>query len=77
MNFGWCEVPEPSCPNSSWTLSEDKKTCTRPDFSCLIKIDEISEEKLLAAIAYGGSSTLNNYEEMAAIAYAVTRRDVT
>ncbi|WP_229669388.1 hypothetical protein [Legionella impletisoli] len=70
----WCEAPVPSCPNASWTLSNDQKTCSRPDFSCWIKIDSVSEEKLLAAIAYGESSTMDNYEEMAGIAYAVIRR---
>ncbi|KTD75212.1 hypothetical protein Lwal_3253 [Legionella waltersii] len=74
MDFGWCEAPVASCPNLSWTLSEDKKNCSRPDFSCIINPDEVSEEKLLAAIAYGESSAMDNYEEMAAIAYATLRR---
>lgn len=74
MDFGWCEAPVVSCPNFSWTLSEDKKTCSRLDFSCIIKPDEVSEEKLLAAIAYGESSVMDNYEEMAGIAYATIRR---
>lgn len=74
MDFGWCEAPVASCPNLSWALSEDKKTCSRPDFSCIINPDEVSEEKLLAAIAYGESSVMDNYEEMAVIAYATLRR---
>jgi len=74
MNFGWCEAAVSSCPNLSWILSEDTKTCSRSDFSCWIKVDSVPEEKLLAAIAYGESSTMDNYEEMAAIAYAVIRR---
>ena len=74
IRFGWCTVPMVSCPNSSWTLSVDKKNCSRPDFSCIINTDAVSEEKLLAAIAYGESSTKDSYEEMAAIAYATIRR---
>lgn len=74
VDFGWCDEPIASCPNPSWTLSEDNETCFRPDFSCWIKIDSFTEEKLLAGITYGESSTLNNYKEMAAIAYAVIRR---
>lgn len=74
LNWGWCEVPVVSCPNFSWTLSDDKKTCSRPDFSCIINPDAVSEEKLLAAIVYGESSTTENYEEMAGIAYATLRR---
>jgi len=72
--FGWCKEFIASCPNSSWALSEDKNTCSRPDFSCIINTDAVSEEKLLAAIAYGESSTRDSYKEMAAIAYATIRR---
>lgn len=69
-----CEVTFPTCPNSSWMLSDDKTTCSRPDFSCKINLNEISEEKLLAGIAYGESSIRNSYEEMAGIASAIIRR---
>lgn len=34
FNPAWCEIPLASCPNFSWTLFEDKKTCSRPDVSC-------------------------------------------
>lgn len=71
---GWCKTPLASCPNFSWTLSEDKKTCSRPDFSCWINVNDVSEEKLLAGIAYGESSIKNSYEEMAGIASATLRR---
>lgn len=70
-----CENPAvPTCPNSSWMLDTQKNTCSRPDFSCIINPDLVTEEKLLAAIAYGESSTQDNYEEMAGIAYATIRR---
>ncbi len=74
MNFGWCEEPIASCPNSSWTLSVDKMTCFRPDDACWKDIDNVSELKLLAAIAYGESHWSNVYEEMAGIASATIRR---
>lgn len=74
MNFGWCNELIAFCPNATWSLSSDKKTCSRPDFSCIINTDAVSEEKLLAAIAYGESSTRDDYEEMAGIAYATLRR---
>ncbi len=74
INFGWCNEPVASCPNSSWVLSEDKKTCFRPDDACWKDIENVSEVKLLAAIAYGESHWSNVYEEMAGIASAVIRR---
>ncbi len=74
MNFGWCNEPVVSCPNSSWTLSEDKKTCFRRDDACWKDIENISELKLLAAIAYGESSVNDVYEEMAGVTSATIRR---
>lgn len=68
-----CPIPIYTCPDG-WTLSKEKTICSRPDFSCIINTDLVSEEKLLAAIAYGEASTLDNYEEMAGIAYATIRR---
>ncbi|MDX1838858.1 hypothetical protein DIZ81_13970 [Legionella taurinensis] len=62
-----------TCPDASWKLSEDKSTCSRPNFSCLADPKDVSEIKLLAAIAYGEART-NNYEEIAAIANAIVRR---
>jgi hypothetical protein len=41
---------------------------------CWEDIDAVSEEKLLAAIAYGESHWTNNREEMFAIASATIRR---
>lgn len=66
--------PIRSCPNGSWTLDSTKSVCSRPNFSCIINTDSVSEEKLLAAMVYGEASTLDDYEEMAGIAYAITRR---
>ena len=63
-----------TCPSGFWTLDPERNTCSRPDFSCIIDTDLVSEEKLLAAIAYGESSTRDSYEEMAGIAYATLRR---
>lgn len=74
MNFGWCNEFIAFCPNATWSLSSDKTTCSRPDFSCIINTDAVSEEKLLAAIAYGESSSRDNFEEMAGIDYATLRR---
>lgn len=74
VGYNHCTKPYPSCPNSSWILSEDKKTCSRPDFSCIINPDVVPEEKLLAAIAYGESHWSNVYEEMAGITSAIIRR---
>ena len=66
---GTCENPAiPTCPNGSWKLDAVKNTCSRPDFSCIINPNLVSEAKLLAGIAYGESSTQDNYEEMAGIA---------
>lgn len=73
-NFGWCNEIIAECPNSTWTLSEDKNTCFRPDDACWKDIENVSEVKLLAAIAYGESHWSNVYEEMAGIASAVIRR---
>jgi hypothetical protein len=70
----WCDVPIALCPNSSWTLSEDKKNCFRPDDACWKDIENVSEVKLLAAVAYGESHWSNVYKEMAGIASAVIRR---
>jgi hypothetical protein len=74
INWGWCDAPISSCPNSTWTLSEDKKTCSRPDDACWKDIENVSEVKLLAAIAYGESHWSDSYEEMAGIASASIRR---
>lgn len=74
INFGWCDEPTASCPTSSWILSDDKKTCFRPDDACWKDTENISEFKLLAAIVYGEASVNNIYEEMAGIASAVIRR---
>jgi hypothetical protein len=74
MNFGWCESSTPSCPNSTWTLSADTKTCSRPDDACWKDIENVSEVKLLAAIAYGESHWSNVYEEMAGVASAIIRK---
>lgn len=41
---------------------------------CDVELNTISEEKLLAAIAYGEASLLDNFEEMAGIANATIRR---
>lgn len=73
-DFGWCNEPVISCPNSSWTLSEDKQTCNRPEDSCWKNTENISELKLLAAIAYGESSVNDLYQEMPGIASATIRR---
>ena len=77
---GWCNDIKPTCPNGTWTLSSDRMTCLRSDDACYVMTDEeaVSEEKLLATIAYGEASTLDVYEEMAAIASAtVNRRDAS
>jgi len=74
VDFGWCNVVTASCPNSSWTLSADQKTCFRLDDACWKNIDNVSELKLLAAIAYGESHWSDVYEEMAGIASAAIRR---
>ena len=73
-DFGWCNELIAFCPNATWSLSSDKKTCSRSAFSCWINVNEVSEEKLLAGIAYGESSIKNSYEEMAGIASATLRR---
>lgn len=74
----WCDKITYQCPNSTWTLSDDKSICSRPDDDCWKDIDNVSEEKLLAAIAYGEAHRTNVYEEMAGIASAsVRRRDAT
>lgn len=70
----WCNEPIALCPNSSWTLSEDKKTCFRSDDACWKDIENVSEVKLLAAMAYGESHWSNVYEEMAGIASAIVRK---
>lgn len=62
-----------SCPDNSWILSKDKSMCTR-DETCIPDPTTVSEEKMLAAIAYGESHWSNDYEEMAGIASAVLRR---
>lgn len=74
IDFGWCNEVISECPNSTWELSIDKNTCSRPDDACWKDIDNTSEIKLLAAIAYGESHWSNVYEEMAGIASAVVRR---
>lgn len=74
MNFGWCNGIVSDCPNSTWELSVDKNTCFRPDDACWKDIENVSEEKLLAAMAYGESHWSNVYEEMAGIASAIIRR---
>ena len=80
IKFGWCNEMLTVCPNSSWVLSEDEHTinaqmkCRKAAPACKISLNEIPEEKLLAGIAYGESSTQDNFEEMAAIASAIIRR---
>lgn len=74
LNCGFCEDAKPHCPNGKWTLSSDKKTCYRKDEACITKPELFTEEKLLAGIVYGESSTQYNFNEMAAIASAVVRR---
>jgi len=74
INSGRCDIPVSSCPNSTWTLSEDKQTCWRPEGSCWKDTENISELKLLAAIAYGEASVDGIYEEMAGIASATIRK---
>ncbi len=74
INSGLCDEPIALCPNSSWTLSDDKKTCFRSNDACWKGIENVSEVKLLAAIAYGESHWSNVYEEMAGIASALIRR---
>ncbi len=69
-----CENSFSMCPDSSWLLSDDKKTCSRPDDACWKNIENVSEVKLLAAIAYAESHWSNVYEEMAGIASATIRR---
>lgn len=54
--------------------SKNKKNCSKKKFLCWVKASEISEEKLLAGISYGESSTRNDYKEMAAIASATLRK---
>lgn len=72
---GTCENPPiRTCPDGSWTFDPITITCTRHSISCIPNPELVSEKKLLAAIAYGESSGLNNYEEMAAIASATVRR---
>lgn len=62
------------CSCSTWELSIDKNTCSRPDDACWKDLENVSEEKLLAAMAYGESHWSNVYEEMAGIASAIIRR---
>ncbi|WP_367607166.1 hypothetical protein [Legionella sp. W05-934-2] len=64
----------PSCPDQSWTLAADKSTCTRENRPCIRDPDNVSEEPLLAAVAYAESHWSNHYEEMAGIASATLRR---
>ncbi|HDV5730164.1 TPA: hypothetical protein RJD65_001158 [Legionella pneumophila] len=61
------------CPDGSWVLSTDKSICEREDLPCIPDPQNVSEEQLLAAIAYGESHWSNIYEEMAAIASATLR----
>jgi len=76
INFGWCDEGLASCPNPSWSLSQDKKTCFRSDDACWKDIENVNQLKLLAAISYGESHWSNVYEEMAGIAsVAIRRRD--
>ncbi|WP_233419374.1 hypothetical protein [Legionella adelaidensis] len=63
-----------TCPDNSWTLSEDEKYCIREDFPCVPDPENVSEEQALAALAYGESHWTNNYKEMAGIASAAHRR---
>ncbi|GGI82273.1 hypothetical protein [Legionella impletisoli] len=51
-----------------------KSNCPIETPPCEVDLNTISEEKLLAGIAYGEASTLNNFAEMAAIASATVRR---
>ncbi|KTC64966.1 Uncharacterised protein (plasmid) [Legionella adelaidensis] len=74
MNFGWCNEIVSDCPNSTWELSADENTCFRPDDACWNDIENVPEEKLLAAIVYGESHWSNVYEEMAGIASAIIRK---
>lgn len=39
MNFGWCNEPVASCPNSSWTPSKDKKVV----FAQMMLVGRISQ----------------------------------
>ncbi|WP_106225645.1 hypothetical protein [Legionella pneumophila] len=64
----------PTCPDQSWTFETDKLICTRENRPCIPDPDSVSEEQLLAAVAYGESHWSNDYEEMAGIASATLQR---
>ena len=74
-NTPWylCSSEITSCPNPTWTLSQDGLSCFRPNPSCSFDHTSVSEIKLLAAIVYAEASVNSNFEEKAAIANAVIR----
>ncbi|CZI06884.1 TPA: hypothetical protein ACSJUJ_002389 [Legionella pneumophila] len=75
-NTPWwlCSESFTTCPNPTWTRSNDGLSCSRPNSTCTETPATVSEVKLLAAIVYGEASATNStYEEKAAIANAVVR----
>ncbi|MFO9001346.1 hypothetical protein SC848_15445 [Legionella pneumophila serogroup 1] len=75
-NTPWwlCSESFTTCPNPTWTRSNDGLSCSRSNSTCTETPATVSEVKLLAAIVYGEASATNStYEEKAAIANAVVR----
>ncbi|HGI8202196.1 hypothetical protein [Legionella pneumophila] len=75
-NTPWwlCSESFTTCPNPTWSRSNDGLSCSRPNSTCTETPATVSEVKLLAAIVYGEASATNStYEEKAAIANAVVR----